>query len=174
MQKTLGFLLIFLSAWIALPSTSQALISISADAPVSYSMSHPAFGDVSTTGIIVGFSVPILPGFGYEKLNMTGKVHGIKFRNNITMYDLFYGLPVPVVNIRLGVGLGKGEMEDNLGTQYNPATYYQYYGSLGYPVFGILDLHLGYHVVAGHVTIAGGGDEDLDAKMVTLGAMLAF
>lgn len=175
------FLALFITGLMVCAFSSSAFaefFSVSAGVPVSHS-----FRDSDTTdsdgisGLMLHAKLPILVGAGLEKYEIKFKDTDVKV--DTTMYDLFYLLPVPIVNITLGVGAGQMKVKNAPSSiSYDDALATQYYLQLGFPLFVIADIHASYHVVNAKAdyTISGGssGDVDLGSNVVAVGVSVGF
>ena len=174
-----------LAATILIFSSTQAfaLFSISAGVPISQSFtaknadgSNVAESD-GVSGVFMHASLPILVGLGIEnyttKLKDTG---GIELAT--TMYDIFYQLPIPIVNLTVGLGTGSTELQCTLcSAAYDKGTPTQWYASLGVPFFPFFDMHLSYRSITSKMAIkaaAGGGELDLSGNVTGVGIMFSF
>ena len=105
MKKTI--LTAFIAASLLLCSTSAfaELFSISAGAPFSHSFADTkVFESDGVSGFFIAGKLPIMVGVGIES-------YKTKLKNSTTtlatsMYDIFYQLPIPIVNLTLGLGTG--------------------------------------------------------------------
>jgi hypothetical protein len=158
------------------------VFSVSLDLPLMFdpkfsqsgTSAHPA---ATVSGYKVGVSLPFLVGLGME--NYTAKLAKKEFGSpsdidyKVTMYDLFVNLPIPIVNIALGVGAGTAAFGTDIG--FKDANLMQYWASLGIP-FGMLDVHVGLHSISGtHSSkVPGIGDAKVEATMTSLGVKIGF
>ena len=159
-------------------------LAVSADLPVAMDLTIKSSGtttnysDSSVSGLGVGVSLPFLIGLGYE--NYAGKFSksGSKFDYGVSMYDLFINLPIPVVNIALGGGVGTGSIsKTNFGNVYKDADLTQWFASLGIPILPLVDVHVGYHAFSGtNKAKSGTGFSDAKASgdMWSLGVKVGF
>jgi len=166
-------------------------LSVTADIPLQLQLKLDKT-DVgnSVSGYKVGVSLPFLVGFGVEgyKAALDKKDFGAKGDLNLQLVDIFLNLPVPVVNIALGAGVGTASFDPNkydLGggdsLKLSSGTVTQYFASVGIPIAVLFDVHLGYHVLSGKfdtkTTTAGvttKDSSDLKATLITLGAKAGF
>lgn len=156
------------------------VFSVSADVPIAYSFSEGGSAD-EVSGYKLGVSLPFLVGFGVEEYTATLKSNGVKSERNFSFIDLFFNLPVPLVNIALGYGFGTASVDQTpatTGLTYEDADVNQYFLSVGYPFAGVFDVHLGYHVVSGSGDVKQDntkiGETKLDGNMVSLGVKVGF
>ena len=159
------------------PASAQVLFSIAADIPVLYSFSNSDLGDESASGLLTKVTLPLGFGFGFETYEVTGNYAATttEFEFDVAMIDIFYSLPVPVLNVQVGLGVGTAKFE-RVGTNinYDDPMLWQYFVSLGYPFLGIFDVHLGYYLIRGEAEASGSATIDLDSNMVTIGAKIGF
>jgi hypothetical protein len=149
--------------------------SVSVDAPVGYSYQAAGVSKDKVSGVIVGVSLPILLGFGGEAYKVTGKAGGFPLEEQAKMLDLYLDVPFPVLNLRLGGGVGKADVTVTGGPTFDSAKLSQLYVNLGYPFWEVLDVHVGYHLVRGKADVSGGGGSlTLDANMLTVGLKVGF
>lgn len=193
MNKTWVALMAGVSLLLMQGAARADVFSITADVPVQLSLKLDGDSvDNSVSGFKVGVSLPFLVGFGYESykaaLDKKDLGLGTKGDLNFQLIDIFFNLPVPVVNIALGVGAGTATFDPDkfdLGggdsVTLNAANVTQYFVSLGIPIAVLFDVHVGYHVLSGSFdikTTSSGGtskdSSDLKATMISLGAKVGF
>lgn len=160
------------------------VFSVTLDVPLQLNLKLDSTKvDNSVSGFIAGVSLPFLVGFGYE--NYTAALNkkdlgGVKAADyKVQMFDIFLNLPIPVVNIAIGGGLGTGQFNPDdfpgPGVKVKDAALSQYFVSLGYPILPLLDVHLGYRVFSGsHDIKPGGGSADAKGNLLSIGAKLGF
>ena len=170
---------LILGGWllVAVSPASADSISLSLDVPATYSVKDATLTDAKASGVLVGVSLPFLVGFGYDSFKVTGKIGGTTaFEQKASLLDVFLDLPLPILNIRLGAGVGKATLEAPTGTgSYPKATLTQLFVNLGYPILPLFDVHLGYRVLGGDTVNSSSLTRvDLGAKMVTLGVKVGF
>lgn len=171
-MKKLTIVLIALVAIVLSAPAAQAL-SISADIPLQYSFSEGDGAD-NVSGLKVGLSLPLMIGFGYENYTISND-DSSDYSYNFQLLDIFFQLPIPFINIGLGVGAGVIGTEAPSEYSFETGTASQYFLSLGTDVLPLLDIHLGYHVVNAKVTEKTTNTElDLSGTMISLGATLGF
>jgi len=112
-------------------------------------------------------------GLGYEsytgKWKPSGSTSSIDF--DYTFTDLLLDLPIPVVNITLGYGVGDIEAKF-AGTKLASWDATQQFINVGIPIAAIFDVHLGYHIIKGSSNDTG--TDDLDATTTTVGVRVGF
>jgi hypothetical protein len=199
-MKTIGWKALNLSTILAIalagalavarPARADTL-SVSADLPVSSSVTLKSSGGTSTTydsksisGVTLGLSFPFLIGVGYENYSSSFSKTGTKFDYDVMMYDIFVNLPIPVVNIAIGAGAGTGKFANvntpGFSSPFKDADLTQWFASLGYPILPLVDLHIGYHSFSGKnkatsaAAAAGFSDVNVDGSMYSLGVKIGF
>ena len=147
---------------------SFALFGAYADIPLSFSFSDCTTKCSQTpSGAKTGILLMGL-GLGIEKYDI--KDTGLEVNYNI--YDVSYLLPIPVINLTLGLGVGNADV--TLGANSKASLLSQTWGSLGFPIAGPLDLHIGYHNVNAQKVNVGGIPINPSGTMWSLGALLNF
>ena len=93
-----------------------------------------------------------------------------------TLYDVFYLLPIPFINLTVGLGAGQTELICNSCTSdYDKGTAVQWYASLGYPFLGIMDVHLSYRLVASAIKEKSNNkDVDVSGTIIGIGTSFGF
>ena len=149
-------LTVFAASSLLLYSTpSFALLSVSVGVPVSQTPEE-CEGTCETdslSGYFLGVQLPFALGLGMD----SHKVKGDKPQELVVdtnMYNLFYQLPIPVINLILGVGTGSQSLEcDDFGNGtscsdiYDKGSATQLYTSLGFPIVPFFDIHLSYRMI---------------------------
>lgn len=127
------------------------LFSISAGVPLSHNLTEKDSNGVeySSDGVSGAFfhvKFPILVGVGLETYETKIKDKTVKL--GTTMYDIFYMLPIPIINLTIGLGAGQTELVcDTCSTTFDKGSATQWYASLGFPFIGIMDVHVSYRSV---------------------------
>ena len=160
-----------------------ALLNFSVGVPLSHTFSGKYNGgdEVKSDGVsgyFIQIGVPILPGIGMDSYKTKLKDWSDPTDLETSIYNLYYLLPIPVINITLGAGVGSTEIKFSGSEKYfdkGPAT--QVYASLGFPIIPLFDLHLSYRSVSSKVKIkdsAGGGEHDFGGNVMGLGIGFNF
>ena len=175
-------LTVFAASSLLLYSTQAfALINFSVGVPLSHTITGK-YSDgteiksdgVSGTFIQVG--VPILPGIGIDS-------YKTKLDDDVTelatmIYNLYYLLPIPIINLTLGAGVGSTELQCTAcAAAYDKGSASQWYASFGMPIIPLFDLHLSYRSVSSKIKIksaGGGGEHDLSGNVMGLGIGFNF
>ena len=164
-----------------------ALINISVGVPLSHTFTGKYNGgdDVKSDGVsgtFVQIGVPILPGIGMDNYKTKIKCSACDFDVHLetTMYNLYYLLPIPIINLTVGVGAGKTNFlcegaECNWQDGGNAT---QWYTSLGFPIIPLFDLHLSYRSVSSKIETTTGSDkgkeDDVGGNVMGLGIGFNF
>lgn len=156
-------------------TASAELFSVSLGIPVSHTFSEEGLESDGTSGVFAAVKLPILVGLGVENYSTDIKGQSQDVKLNTTMYDVFYLLPIPIINFTLGVGLGNTEFDcSNCPSTYDTGTATQWYGSLGFPFLGIADLHVSYRSVSSKIKDNSGAETDVSGTVTGIGVSVGF
>ena len=172
-------LTVFAASSLLLYSTQAfALINFSVGVPLSHTItgknndgSEIKAKGVSGTFIQVG--VPMLPGIGIDS-------YKTKLDDDVTelatmIYNLYYLLPIPIINLTIGAGVGSTELQcETCAASLDKGTANQWYVSFGMPIIPLFDLHLSYRSVSSKIKIISGGEHDLSGNVMGLGIGFNF
>ena len=169
-------LTVFAASSLLLYSTpSFALLNFSVGVPLSHSIDDSE----GVSGYFIQIGVPMLPGLGmdsYEtKLKCTGCSKVPKL--STSMYNLYYLLPIPIINLTLGIGTGKSQFESG-GATGDDGTATQFYTSIGVPIMPLFDLHLSYRSISSKIESTHENDkgkkDDVGGNIMGLGIGFNF
>ena len=172
-------LTVFAASSLLLNSTQAfALINFSVGVPMSHTItgktndgSEIKAKGVSGTFIQVG--VPMLPGIGIDSYKTKLEDSTIELATMI--YNLYYLLPIPIINLTLGAGVGSTELQcETCAASLDKGTANQWYVSFGMPIIPLFDLHLSYRSVSSKIKIISGGEHDLSGNVMGLGIGFNF
>ena len=192
-------LTVFAASSLLLYSTpSFALVSLSVGIPMSQTISGNTGDDASydmaygnapdkTGGYFLGVGF-LSFGIGIDSYTTKFKTGSCKgcwgttsgggLKTNMT--NVFYLLPVPVVNLIIGLGTGTQEYdcktEDGKGCSgyYDKGSASQWYTSIGMPIIPFFDIHLSYRsITSKNIKFKSDGVKDDNSGSVT-GLGLAF
>ena len=94
------------------------------------------------------------------------------------MYNLYYLLPIPVINLTLGAGVGSTEVNcETCSTYYDKGGAVQGYVSLGFPIIPLFDLHLSYRSVTSKIKgkdLLDGTEVDVSGNVTGIGIGFNF
>ena len=187
-------LTVFAASSLLLYSTpSFALVSVSVGIPMSQAI----------TGKIAGRSYGMAPGktggyflgvsflsFGlgidsYTTKFKTGDCNGcweakVDAGLKTNMTNIFYQLPVPIVNLFIGLGTGTTEYVgthtngNDFSVYFDKGSASQWYTSIGMPLIPLFDIHLSYRsITSKNIKDKGDGTKDDNSGSVT-GVGIAF
>ena len=165
-----------------------ALVNFSFGVPLSHTFTGKTVSgadmesDGSPSGYFIQIGVPMLPGIGMDSYKTKAKCAGCTGDLHVatTMYNLYYLLPIPIVNLTIGVGAGDTKFEcsgfDCSWQDGGTAT--QWYTSFGMPILPLFDLHLSYRSVSSKIETTSGSDkgkeDDVGGNVMGLGIGFNF
>jgi len=187
-------LTVFAATSLLLYSTpSFALFSVSVGIPMSQTItgkrSGKTYGNApdKTSGYFLAVQLPFALGFGIDSYTTKfkigesdgawDKINDAGLKTNMT--NIFYQLPVPVVNLIIGLGTGTTEY---VGTSegkdfsnfFDKGSATQWYASIGMPLIPFFDIHLSYRsITSKNIKHKSDGQIDDNSGSVT-GLGLAF
>ena len=172
----------------AFAATSLLFYSTQAFALINFSVgipfSHTITGKYSdgteiksdgVSGMFIQVGVPILPGIGIDSYKTKLKDTTVELATMI--YNLYYLLPIPIINLTLGAGIGTTEYQCTIcGETFDKGSASQWYASIGMPIIPLFDLHLSYRSVsAKNIKWKDGrGKEDNSGSVMGLGIGFNF
>ena len=173
-------LTVFAASSLLLYSTQAfALLSVSVGMPLGYS-TQGGGSNSNMEGYFLGVQLPFALGLGMD----SHKVKGDKPQELVVdtnMYNLFYQLPIPVINLILGVGTGSQELIcDDVGNgtscsdSIDKGSATQFYTSLGFPIMPLFDLHISYRMITSKNMKIKASEEKLDYSGSVTGIGIAF
>ena len=159
-------------SWIAATSLilfstqAFALLSVSVGIPLSHTISGNTGGNADynnsygnkpdkTSGYFLGVSF-LSFGLGIDSYTTKFKTGtgqgewGASFDAGLktNMTNLFFHLPVPIVNLIIGLGAGTQEYDCTVcDDYYDKGTATQWYTSIGMPIIPFFDIHLSYRSI---------------------------
>ena len=174
-------LTVFAASSLLLYSTpSFALLNFSVGVPLSHSFADTKVAESEgVSGYFIQIGVPMLPGIGMDsyKAQVKCPLCDNPFYVSTTMYNLYYLLPIPIINLTLGVGTGKSQYESE-GKGYDDGTATQFYTSIGVPIIPLFDIHLSYRSVSSKIESTSGRDkgekDDVGGNVMGLGIGFNF
>ena len=128
------------------------------------------------SGIFIQVGVPVLPGIGMDSYKTKIKSDALLELETV-IYNLYYLLPIPIINLTIGAGVGSTELQCNgCAAIYDKGTANQWYASLGMPIIPLFDLHLSYRSVSSKIKVkaAYGGVEAADLSGNVMGLGIGF
>ena len=174
-------LTVFAASSLLLYSTpSFALLNFSVGVPLSHSFADTKVAESEgVSGYFIQIGVPMLPGIGMDSYKTKIKCASCDKELNIstTMYNLYYLLPIPIVNLTIGLGTGKTQLESG-GVAGDDGTATQWYASFGMPIIPLFDLHLSYRSISSKIESTSGDDkgkkDDVGGNVMGLGIGFNF
>ena len=164
-----------------------ALINFSVGVPLSHTMTGQDTNgnDIESDGVsgtFVQIGVPILPGIGLDnyKTTIKNQYSSTVIELETTMYNLYYLLPIPIINLTIGVGAGKTNFlcDGSDCTWQDGGNATQWYTSFGFPIIPLFDLHLSYRSVSSKIETTTGSDKgkknDVGGNVMGLGIGFNF
>ena len=155
-------LTVFAASSLLLYSTQAfALINFSVGVPLSHSFADTKVAESDgVSGYFIQIGVPMLPGLGMDSYETKLKCEGCDEVPKIstTMYNLYYLLPIPIVNLTIGVGTGKIQYYWG-SVAGDDAAATQWYTSFGIPIIPLFDLHLSYRSISSKIESTSGNDK---------------
>jgi len=163
-------------------ATAQAdFLSVAADLPVAQSFKN---SDLKADGAPSGFGLqvklPLMVGLGIGQ-------YDTKLKDSTThvltdLYDVFFQLPIPLINITFGAGLGKTKIQCDSCTSvltFKDANTTTTFAQLGFSILPLMDIHFAVHNTAGKVkqtvvATAVESDIDIGGTITTLGVSIGF
>jgi len=89
------------------------------------------------------------------------------------MFDIFYLLPIPIINLTIGIGTGSVKIEGGSGYKNGSAT--QWYTSVGMPILPLFDFHLSYRSITAKNNKDNNGNKiDLSGNVTGIGLAFTF
>ena len=140
---------------------SFALLNFSVGVPLSHSFADTKVAESDgVSGYFIQIGVPMLPGLGMDSYETKLKCEGCDEVPKIstTMYNLYYLLPIPIVNLTIGVGTGKIQYYWG-SVAGDDAAATQWYTSFGIPIIPLFDLHLSYRSISSKMESTSGEDK---------------
>ena len=157
-----------------------ALINFSAGIPFSHSFTGnwndgTAVKSDGTSGTFIQVGVPIFPGVGMDSYKTKLKDSATELATMI--YNLYYLLPIPIINLTLGVGAGNTELQcSDCSSVYDKGSATQWYASFGMPIIPLFDLHLSYRSVSTKIKYKAGSNlgKEIDLSGNVMGLGIGF
>jgi hypothetical protein len=162
-------------------SPAYALFTLSAGVPFSHSFNDTNVAESDgTSGVFLAAKLPIMVGVGLDMYDTKLKDSTTKFRT--AMYNIFYQLPIPIVNLTLGLGLGSTELKcKECSLYYDKGIATQWYTSVGIPILPFFDTHLSLRRVSTKIKTKAaigsnpkGTEHDLGGTVAGIGIAFGF
>ena len=173
-------LTVFAASSLLLYSTQAfALINFSVGVPLSHTITGKysdgtEIKSEGVSGTFIQVGEPMLPGIGMDSYK-TKIESDDPFELETMIYNLYYLLPIPIINLTLGVGVGSTEMQCSwCAASMDKGSASQWYASFGMPIIPLFDLHLSYRSVSSKIKIKSGPEHDLSGNIMGLGIGFNF
>ena len=162
-------------------TTAFALVNFSVGVPLSHTFTgkYQDGEEVKSDGVSGAFiqvGVPVLPGIGIDSYKTKLKDNTPTIEVATMIYNLYYLLPIPVINLTLGVGVGSTELQcDTCAASFDKGSASQWYASFGIPIIPLFDLHLSYRSVSSKIkSKTGSAEHDFGGNVMGLGIGFNF
>jgi len=173
-------LTVFAATSLLLYSTQAfALLNFSVGVPLSHTITGKysdgtEIKSEGVSGTFIQVGVPMLPGIGMDSYK-TKLESDDPFELETMIYNLYYLLPIPIINLTLGVGTGSTTFKcSGCDAYFDKGSASQWYASFGMPIIPLFDLHLSYRSVSSKIKIKSGGEHDLSGNVMGLGIGFNF
>jgi hypothetical protein len=190
MKKILLTMLVA-SSLLLYSTPSFALLSLSVGVPMGQAITGKGAGSSygnapdKTSGYFLGASFASI-GLGIDSYTTKFKTDGTDgswdanldagLKTNMT--NLFYQLPVPVINLIIGLGVGTTEYDCTICESYfEKGSATQWYTSIGIPLIPLFDIHLSYRSITSKNIIKNkmeGTKDDNSGSVTGLGISFNF
>ena len=175
-------LTVFAASSLLLYSTPSFAISLSVGVPIGASLKADDGSEVAdgASGYFLGVQLPFGLGLGMDSHKTTIKDTDGKLKVATSMYNLFYQLPVPVVSLILGLGVGSSNFDcpdqggGTCAEQHDKGAATQWYTSIGMPILPLFDIHLSYRSITSKNITQKSNKEKSDVSGTVTGIGLAF
>ena len=150
------------------------LFSASIGIPISHTISDDTVAESDgVSGTFMHAKLPLIPlGLGIESYK-TNLKNNAPLKIATTMFDIFYLLPIPIINLTLGIGAGNVGIEGGSGFENGSAS--QWYTSVGIPILPFFDIHLSYRSVTAKNTKDQNGNKiNLSGNVTGIGSSFTF
>ena len=175
MKKLIFFAVtIFLSYSLSIKYVSAEIVSASLGVPISHTISDDTVAESDgVSGTFMHAKLTFIPiGLGIESYKTNVK-NNSSLKIATTMLDIFYVLPIPIINLNLGIGTGNVGIDG--GSGFKKGSAFQWYTSVGIPILPFFDVHLSYRSISAKNTKDQYGDEmDFSGNVTGIGIAFTF
>ncbi len=173
-------LTVFAASSLLLYSTPSFAFSISLGMPMGHTVTGKTNGEAAheagydaPSGFLIGVQLPFAMGLGIDSYKTKLKETEIKLGTD--MYNIFYQLPIPVINLIIGLGFGNQALEcDGCADVFDKGSATQWYTSIGMPLIPLFDIHLSYRSITSKNINIKASDTKLDFSGSVTGVGIAF
>ena len=153
-----------------------ALLSVSVGMPMGHTITDKTIhlaGYDAPSGYLIGVQLPFAVGLGMDSYKTKLKESEAKLGTD--MYNIFYQLPIPVINLIIGLGTGNQALEcDGCADVFDKGSATQWYTSIGFPILPLFDIHLSYRSITSKNINIKASDTKLDFSGSVTGVGFAF
>ena len=169
-------LTVFAASSLLLYSTPSFAFSISLGMPMGHTITDKTIhlaGYDAPSGFLIGVQLPFAMGLGIDSYKTKLKETEIKLGTD--MYNIFYQLPIPVINLIIGLGFGNQALEcTTCADDFDKGSATQWYTSIGMPLIPLFDIHLSYRSITSKNINIKASDTKLDFSGSVTGVGIAF
>ena len=170
-------LTVFAATSLLLYSTQAfALLSVSVGMPMGHTITDKTIhlaGYDAPSGYLIGVQLPFAVGLGMDSYKT--KLKETETKLGTDMYNIFYQLPIPVINLIIGLGTGNQALEcDGCADAFDKGSATQWYTSIGFPILPLFDIHLSYRSITSKNINIKESDTKLDFSGSVTGVGIAF
>ena len=171
-------LTVFAATSLLLYSTQAfALLSVSVGMPIGHTITDKTIhlaGYDAPSGFLIGVQLPIAMGLGIDSYKTKLKETD-DYKLGTDMYNIFYQLPIPVINLIIGLGFGNQALEcTDCADDYDKGSATQWYTSIGFTILPLFDIHLSYRSITSKNINIKASDTKLDFSGSVTGVGIAF
>ena len=157
-------------------STPSFAFSISVGMPMGHTITDDSVhlaGYDAPSGFLIGVQLPFAMGLGIDSYKTKLKETEVKLGTD--MYNIFYQLPIPVINLIFGLGFGNQALEcTTCADEYDKGSATQWYTSIGFPILPLFDIHLSYRSITSKNVTRKSNDYKFDFSGNVTGVGIAF
>ena len=169
-------LAVFAASSLLLYSTPSFAISLSVGMPMDHTITDDTIhlaGYDTPSGYFLGVQLPFAVGLGMDSYKT--KLKETETKLGTDMYNIFYQLPIPVINLIIGLGTGNQALEcDGCADAFDKGSATQWYTSIGFPILPLFDIHLSYRSITSKNINIKESDTKLDFSGSVTGVGFAF
>ena len=169
-------LTVFAATSLLLYSTPSFAFSLSVGMPMDHTISDDTIhlaGYDTPSGYFLGVQLPFAVGLGMDSYKT--KLKETETKLGTDMYNIFYQLPIPVINLIIGLGTGNQALEcTTCADTFDKGSATQWYTSIGFPIMPLFDIHLSYRSITSKNINIKASDTKLDFSGSVTGVGIAF
>ena len=170
-------LTVFAASSLLLYSTPSFAFSISLGMPMGHTVTDDTIhlaGYDAPSGFLIGVQLPIAMGLGIDSYKTKLKETD-DYKLGTDMYNIFYQLPIPVINLIFGLGFGNQALEcTTCADESDKGSATQWYTSIGFPILPLFDIHLSYRSITSKNINYKPNNNKLDFSGSVTGVGIAF